>query len=103
LEIDSADDFGTLPSNERVGQLEFRQQGTRSTYFLLGRPLRGGDMIDLCFSGGWVTGRYEWSQRAEESPVFHFSVELGAGRVWQSSFAFPEGALLRWPRERSGV
>jgi hypothetical protein len=25
------------------------------------------------------------------------SLELGGGRVWESSFELPEGALLRWP------
>lgn len=78
------------------GQLELSQRGARSRHRLLGRTVHGGDVLQLCFSGGWVSGRYEWSGD-ERAPRFHFSVELGGGRVWESSFELPEGALLRWP------
>jgi hypothetical protein len=81
--------------DERVGQLELRVRGTGFKHYLLERPLSGGDVIELCMSGGWVTGRYEWAGEAQ-LPRFHFSVELGEGRVWESSFALPEGALVRW-------
>lgn len=79
-----------------VGALELRERNGRCKHWLLDRPVNGGDPLQLCFSGGWVTGRYEWSG-ADTPPRFHFSVEVGAGRVWESSFELPEGALLRWP------
>lgn len=72
------------------------QRGGRYKHHLLGRVVNGGDVLQLCFSGGWVSGRYEWSAD-ERAPRFHFSIELGGGRVWESSFELPEGALLRWP------
>ena len=78
------------------GRLVLRERGGRSRYYLLTRPLNGGDVVELCFSGGWVAGRFEWSG-LPHAPRFHFSVELGGGRVWESSFELPEDALLRWP------
>ncbi|HWO13986.1 MAG TPA: hypothetical protein VNN80_30995 [Polyangiaceae bacterium] len=40
---------------------------------MLERTLNDGDPVQLCFSGGWVTGRYEWSGD-DAAPRFHFSV-----------------------------
>jgi hypothetical protein len=76
--------------------LTLRERGPRRTHLLHDRPLHGGDPIQLCFSGGWVTGRYEWPG-GDAPPRFHFSVELTGGRVWESCFDLPDGALLRWP------
>jgi hypothetical protein len=86
------------PSTEpqRSGQLVLRLRGGRHKHYLLGRTVNGGDVLQLCFSGGWVSGRYEWAGD-EAVPRFHFSIELGGGRVWESSLELPEGALLRWP------
>lgn len=78
------------------GSLQLRERAGRSQHWLLGRPVHGGDPIELCFSGGWVTGRYEGGG-PEQAPRFFFSVELGGGRVWESSLELPDGALLRWP------
>jgi hypothetical protein len=70
----------------------------RAKHYLDGRPVNGGDPIDLCFSGGWVTGRYEWSGEPNVPPCFHYSLELIAeGRVAPGILAIPEGAVLRWP------
>jgi len=81
----------------RAGVLELRERGGRSKHWLLERTVNGGDPLALCCSGGWIVGRYEWAG-GEAAPRFHFSVELaGGGRVWESSFELPEGALLRWP------
>ena len=81
----------------RSGVLELRERGGRSKHWLLGRTVNGGDPLELCCSGGWIIGRYEWVG-GDAPPRFHFSVELaGGGRVWESSFDLPEGALLRWP------
>ena len=67
-------------------------------YCLAGRPINGGDTLELCISGGWVTGRFEWTQVEDELPTLHFSVELLAG---QAAFfiVLPEGACLRWPTQ----
>jgi hypothetical protein len=86
-----------MDDRQRAASLELRErQDGRYKHFLSGRPLNGGDPVQLCFSGGWVTGRYEWSL-PEQPPRFHFSVELAGGRVWEAHIELPEGALLRWP------
>jgi hypothetical protein len=69
-------------------------QGTQR-YALLGRVVSGGSVLELCCSGGWLTGRFE--QDADKAPTFYFSIELEGGRVSQQAIELPEGALLRWP------
>jgi hypothetical protein len=70
-------------------------QGTLR-YFLGGRVLNGGDIIQLCCSGGWITGRFEWDQQPDTRPsFFFFSIELEGGKVAQHSLTIPEGALFR--------
>ena len=76
--------------------LELRDQGGRPKHYLDGRPVSGGDLIEVCFSGGWLPMRYEWNGDVLRPPHFHFSVELGGGRVWESFLELPEDALLRW-------
>jgi hypothetical protein len=71
-------------------------QGT-IRYALLGRPLSGGDIVQLCCSGGWITGRFEWEGSTELPPSFYFSIELEGGRIAQQAVPIPDRALLRWP------
>jgi hypothetical protein len=72
-------------------------QGTLR-YFLHDRVLSGGEVVELCCSGGWLAGRFEWDGAAREgAPRFFFSIELGGGEVAEHSLLLPEGALLRWP------
>lgn len=74
------------------------ERNGRTKYHLAGKPVTGGDPIDLCFSGGWVTGRYEWSGDVHQRPVFHYALELiGEGEVAEGIITLPEGAVLRWP------
>jgi hypothetical protein len=69
-------------------------QGTLR-YTLGGKGLNGGDIVELCCSGGWLTGRFEWNGRPEDAPRFHFSIELARGGVEELSITIPELALLR--------
>ena len=80
-----------------VEPLELRERNGRVKHWLSDRPVNGGDVIEVCFSGGWLAMRYEWAGD-HTRPRFHFSVELGRGRVWESSLELPDEALLRWPR-----
>jgi hypothetical protein len=81
----------TLELVERLGRMRYR---------LGERVIRGGDVVALCFSGGWVTGRFEWTGEPQERPPFHYSLELlGEGRVAEGVMEIPEGAVLRWPDE----
>jgi hypothetical protein len=73
-----------------------RAQGV-PRYFLGDKPISGGDIVQLCTSGGWITGRFEWDVGEGGVPTFYFSVELDGGGVSQLYFAIPERALLRWP------
>src|ERR1700754_2433237 len=78
--------------------LELLERPGRTKYYLNGRPVSGGDPIALCFSGGWVTGRFEWSGDLHVSPSFHYSIELMVeGRVVEGNLEIPDGAVLRWP------
>jgi hypothetical protein len=70
-------------------------------YSLHGKPLLGGDTIAMCFSGGWVVGRFEWNSDPAEEPRFHCSIELAGGRVQALDIAIPDDALLR--REAPGA
>lgn len=66
-------------------------------YLLDDKPVTGGDIVQLCTSGGWITGRFEWDLGEGGVPTFFFSVELEGGGVSQLQLAIPERALLRWP------
>lgn len=81
------------PENLRLGLA----QGTQR-YMLGHRALHGGDIVQLCLSGGWVTGRFECDSGTGGAPTFFFSIELGGGNVSQESLVIPEGALLRLVR-----
>jgi hypothetical protein len=84
-----------MPSQATTLELKRGLAGTR--YYLAGRLLNGGDTIQLCFSGGWVTGRYEWNPERPNNPYFHCSIELEGGRVAAHAIEIPDQALLRWP------
>ena len=66
-------------------------------WFAGDRALNGGDIVQLCCSGGWLTGRFECDAGTNDAPTFFFSIELGGGRVEQQKIVLPEGALLRRP------
>jgi hypothetical protein len=70
-------------------------------YSLLGKPLLGGDTLSMCFSGGWVVGRFEWNSDPAEPPRFHCSIELEGGQVEALDIVIPERTLLR--RESPGA
>lgn len=80
-----------------VGTLWLGHAQGSPRYILLGRPVNGGDLVELCCSGGWLTGRFEWDQGIGRPPTFYFSIELEGGAVAQQSLPIPDGALLRWP------
>lgn len=79
------------------GSLQLGRAQGAPRYFLLDRSIGGGDIVQLCTSGGWITGRFEWDAGTGGVPTFYFSVELEGGGVAQLHFAIPDRALLRWP------
>lgn len=84
--------MASAPGTLRLGTA---QGGPR--WFLLDRPVSGADVVALCCSGGWITGRFEWDAGMGGGPRFFFSIEIEGGEVVQHSLEIPEGALLRWP------
>jgi hypothetical protein len=82
----------------RAKSLELRDRPSGPRYYLAGRPLVGCSTVQLCFSGGWVTGRFEWSGNPDEPPRFHCSIEQEVGGVVDHVLDIPEKALLRWPQ-----
>jgi len=83
--------------SETAGTLELRTGLSGPRYFLGGRLISGGAILQLCFSGGWVTGRFEWAGEFDEAPRFHASIELEGGEVAAHVIELPDGALFRWP------
>lgn len=79
------------------GCLELRQAQGRLLYYLDDRAVAGGSTLELCFSGGWVIGRFEWNGDPAKTPIFHASIELARGGVVEHRLELPEGAHLRWP------
>jgi hypothetical protein len=65
-------------------------------HYLDDRIVNGGEPIEICFSGGWVVGRYERGPDPER-PSFHCSIERAGGGVAELVIEIPEGALVRWP------
>src|SRR3990172_435654 len=84
--------------NTRPATLRPGSRSGEMRHYLSGRPVNGGDTIELCFSGGWVTGRYEWnSEQSEQQPSFHCSIVVDGGGVVERVIEIPENALVRWP------
>lgn len=80
-----------------AGALRLGRAQGGERFFLVGRPISGGDVVQICASGGWLTGRFECDAGSGATPMFYFSVELEGGGVEQLRFPIPENALLRWP------
>jgi hypothetical protein len=76
---------------------ELRTAPSGPRHYLACKPVHCGDTLQLCFSGGWVTGRYEWDSNVVNRPRFHCSIELATGGVEECAIVIPEGALLRRP------
>ena len=82
----------------RARTLELRTDlAGRPRFYLAGRPAPSGSVVQLCFSGGWVTGRFDWSGDSTERPRFYCSIELDGGGVEEHVVEIPDRALLRWP------
>lgn len=81
----------------RARVLELRNGPAGIRHYLADRLLNGGDPIQLCFSGGWVTGRYERSSDHPERAFFHCSIERAGGMTTDHMVELPDDALVRWP------
>ncbi len=80
-----------IPRSPLIERLE-RELGRplleETRYYLAGRPVHCGDVLDLYIEGHWRSGRYEWTGKTDELPTFHH--EGGTLRI-------DEQYLARWP------
>lgn len=77
-----------------ASRLTLKETGAGVRYALDDKVLFAGDLIAVCLSGGWVTGRFEWNGDFATPPELHTSFELGAGRLHPLAIELPAGALL---------
>lgn len=89
--------------NSEIGEgarLELVRENSGLRHFVAGRPVHGGDGLELQLEGGsWIVGRYEWSFREGTRPVLYVAI-AGGGLV---SCEIPETAQLRWPSTKGGA
>jgi hypothetical protein len=77
---------------EAFNQLCLRKDGDEYGYFLDGRAVRQGDVLEAFFAAsGWVQGVYTWSGRVEFSPRLN-----GVGKS-QNIRGFTASTKCRWP------
>lgn len=90
------------PSPERQGALELRQDAGGLRYYLAGKGVHAGDVLEMLFPGNvWVRGRYE-SSRNDVRPLFYIALggdweKQAEAEPLQVAFSIPDEATLRWP------
>lgn len=86
-----------MPTTTDGDRLELVRESSGLRHFLAGRPVHGGDGLELHLeTGAWGVGRYEWSFREGALPLLYVGL-AGGGQV---ALEILEAALLRWPVER---
>ncbi len=74
-------------------RLELREDNGGLRYFLDGRPVHAGNLLEMLLRAGeWLAVRFEWPVE-DELPT----LQLGLGETEETvTFHLPEGARLRW-------
>ena len=73
--------------------LELREEGGGLGYFLDGRPVQAGVVLEVLLEGGeWLTVRFEWKVE-DQLPTLH--LDLGETQS-KAIFCLPERARFRW-------
>lgn len=79
------------PVFDAEGRLTFQRRSSGRRYFLGGRGVHAGDLLEMLLADGrWQPVRFEWNYQAADRPILFTNEETG--------FALPEGARFRWPR-----
>lgn len=79
--------------DENGERVELRVEAGRLRYYLAGKPIHAGDLLELRLDDGrWMLGRYEWNYRKEDWPWLYFENEAGT-----AVNVNPDIFLLRWP------
>jgi hypothetical protein len=77
--------------------LELRTEAGGLRYYLAGKPIHAGELLELLLDDGrWMLGRYEWNYRKEDSPWFYLDTESGKAVDLNT-----ERSLLRWPNSNT--
>lgn len=102
-------------------RLELRQEVSGMRYYVEGRGVHAGDILELrLFTEGvdgapkWVSGRYEWNYQSGKMPTFHIFVgwyQTVTKREYEEDGREPspaqavlslwDGAVLRWPEREA--
>lgn len=72
--------------------LELRREAGGLRHYLDDEPLHAGELLELWLDdGSWALGRYEWTYREADPPLFFVDTET------DSVITLRPGARLRWP------
>jgi len=72
-----------------MSRLELQHESGGRRHYLNGEPVHAGEILEMYRDGKWITGRYEWTFREDELPVFY--VNEAGGYIIKSDDD------LRWP------
>ena len=83
-------------TDSRMSRLELGEDSGGPRYFLDGRPVHAGAILELLLPGElWLPVRFEWTGCASDPPVFFLSL---AETNEQARVRLPRGAALRWAK-----
>ncbi len=90
-----------------MSSLELRQDSGGLRHYLAGQPVHAGDLLELHLHPAaavdtnsnylqdvWLAGRYEWTCRKEDPPLFILVAADGTKITWP----LPMCASFRWSR-----
>ena len=81
--------------DENGERLDLRLEAGGLRYYLDGKPIHAGDLLELLLDdGSWALGRYEWNYRKEDPPWFYVHTESG-----DCIDLNPKSSQLRWPEK----
>ncbi len=88
-----------MPSFETAQRITLRKDDDQHQYYLDGRALREGDILEAYFDrSGWVPGRYFWSGRIEFTPRLD-PINPTQDRMHSRLRGFNLGTACRWPAQ----
>lgn len=92
-----------MQSFESAQRITLRKDDDQHQYYLEGRALREGDILEAYFErSGWVPGRYFWSGRIEFTPRLD-PINPTQDRVHSRLRGFNLGTACRWPSQQPAV
>ncbi len=74
-----------------MAKLVLGEDGGGARYFLDGRPVHAGDLVEVCWSDVWHPVRFEWTGLLDDPVRFYVADRDVSGRL-------PAHVELRWPK-----